>query len=140
MAILFVKISLSRISSSTISKSQSTFFVWLMSIFLAKLCSSYSWKNFISSSSFTGCFFKSLIVISSVPFTSIVTSSLLIKAKCSNSTIFSPSLPLMLCFTFNIFSSVPYSFKSLTAVFSPTPGIPGILSDGSPISAFKSII
>ena len=36
-------------------------------------------------------------------------------------------------------SILPNSFSSFTAVFSPTPGQPGILSDASPIKPSKSI-
>ena len=36
------------------------------------------------------------------------------------------------------FSSVPYFSRSLRAVFSPTPGIPGKLSELSPIRPFRS--
>ena len=36
-------------------------------------------------------------------------------------------------------SKSPYSLINLRAVFSPTPGTPGILSEESPISAFISI-
>ena len=38
----------------------------------------------------------------------------------------------------SVFSSVPYFCKSFIAVFSPTPGIPGRLSELSPIRPFKS--
>ena len=37
-----------------------------------------------------------------------------------------------------IFSRLPYLRSSSSAVFSPTPGTPGMLSEASPISAFKS--
>ena len=36
------------------------------------------------------------------------------------------------------FSSVPYSLSRLAAVFSPTPGTPGMLSILSPVSASRS--
>ena len=36
-------------------------------------------------------------------------------------------------------SRLPYSVINLRAVFSPTPGTPGILSEESPIRAFISI-
>ena len=53
---------------------------------------------------------------------------------------FSFSLPFIL----SIFSYTPsrvlYSFNKLRAVFSPTPLTPGMLSDESPIKAFKSTI
>ena len=35
-------------------------------------------------------------------------------------------------------SMVPYSCSSLIAVFSPTPGTPGMLSVASPLSALRS--
>ena len=36
-------------------------------------------------------------------------------------------------------STEPYSFINLKAVFSPTPGTPGMLSDLSPISPLTSM-
>jgi hypothetical protein len=36
-------------------------------------------------------------------------------------------------------SALPYLWISLAAVFVPTPGTPGRLSEGSPSSAFKSM-
>ena len=47
---------------------------------------------------------------------------------------FSPIEPVILSALSNTFSSVSYCFNNLAAVFSPTPGIPGILSDASPIN------
>ena len=40
----------------------------------------------------------------------------------------------------NKFSRVLYSLSNLIAVFLPTPGIPGMLSDVSPVNDLKSII
>ena len=37
-----------------------------------------------------------------------------------------------------IFSRLPYLCSSSMAVFSPTPGTPGILSEASPMSALRS--
>ena len=46
---------------------------------------------------------------------------------------FSPIEPVILSALSSTPSKVSYNFKSLAAVFSPTPGIPGILSEASPI-------
>ena len=53
--------------------------------------------------------------------------------------IFSLNLPLILSVFSNSFSIEPYSARNFLAVFSPTPGSPGILSTESPIMPRKSI-
>ena len=53
--------------------------------------------------------------------------------------IFSLILPCNSCAFANRPSIVSYCFKNFWAVFSPTPGIPGILSAASPIIPKKSI-
>ena len=70
----------------------------------------------------------------------IVASRLLITARGAFSSIFSFSLLFFMESTEAMrFSTEPYSCRSFVAVFSPTPGMPGILSEESPISPFKSI-
>ena len=56
--------------------------------------------------------------------------------RCSRSA--SPALPFTSPTRFTRFSSEPKSVIHLVAVFSPTPGIDGRLSLGSPRSAAKS--
>ena len=62
-----------------------------------------------------------------------VASFLLIMADFLPARTFSPIEPVILSAFSKTPSNVPYNFKSLAAVFSPTPGIPGILSEASPI-------
>ena len=64
----------------------------------------------------------------------IVASSLDKSPCCAKFSTFSFCFPLSWSTFSSIPSSVPYSFRSLTAVFSPIPGIPGILSTASPMS------
>ena len=52
---------------------------------------------------------------------------------------FSPKAPFILSAFSKTFSSVSYSANNFAAVFSPTPGIPGILSTASPIKPKISI-
>ena len=69
----------------------------------------------------------------------IVTIFLQVSASSLDASKFSLSFPL----SERIFSKIPstllYSHKYLTAFFIPIPGTPEILSDLSPIKAFKSI-
>ena len=69
-----------------------------------------------------------------------VASRLLIMASCacSSTLAFTPFGFTLSTFAMR-FSTLPYSKISLVAVFSPTPGIPGILSDWSPIRPLKSM-
>ncbi len=62
-----------------------------------------------------------------------VASFLLIIASSFPFCTFTPIAPLILSAFSKTFSNVPYSANNLAAVFSPTPGIPGILSTASPI-------
>ena len=63
-----------------------------------------------------------------------------IKASSLKVTSLSWVLPFISSICSYKFSIVWYSFKSLIAPFSPIPLTPGILSELSPIKAFKSII
>ena len=62
-----------------------------------------------------------------------VASFLLIIAESTPALTFSPIAPFILSALANTPSKVSYSFNNFAAVFSPTPGIPGILSAASPI-------
>ena len=69
----------------------------------------------------------------------IVASFLLMIAKSFPCFTFSPTAPFILSALSSTDSSDPYSANNFAAVFSPTPGIPGILSTASPIMANMSI-
>ena len=71
---------------------------------------------------------------------SIVARNLLSRACASLSSRRCFSAPFMEGAISSAFSSVPYWATSFVAVFSPTPGTPGMLSELSPISPFTSII
>jgi len=106
---------------------------------LVSCLNSKSLKISRSTSSFGGCLSK--VVSSKVTGTSkIMVANCFDKiACCALSLIFSPSLPFTLSALSKTFSSVPYSCNNLAAVFSPTPGMPGILSAASPIKPKISI-
>ena len=69
----------------------------------------------------------------------IVASSLLKRAWSAKAVSFSPSFPLTLPALASTSSRVPYSCRSFTAVLSPTPGTPGMLSLESPARPFQSV-
>ena len=113
-------------------------------IFFARVLNSSSSKIF--DSSISSGFFLSISESRVSKRSSISGMSVFIVARnleifmssiCSET--FFPRAPFMLLAFSMMFSQEPYSFMSLAAVFSPTPGQPGKLSALSPINAKRSI-
>ena len=100
-----------------------------------------------NSSKRSSIFSSSIFLLSNSSFSNSIGTSIFIVAKnlekriCS--LLFSSlsfSVPFMLAVFSRIFSIVPNSAINFSAVFAPTPGHPGILSEESPIKPSKSIM
>ena len=97
-----------------------------------KVLNSNSSNTSLKTGSFTASNSNPLISKSTGTCVSIVANHLLILACSTCNRIFSCNFPLSLSVFSKMASMLPNSWINFLAVFSPTPGTPGILSDASP--------
>ena len=102
------------------------------STLLINVLNSNSSNTSLNTGSFTGSNSNPLISNSTGTCVSIVANHLLIFACSTYNRIFSCNFPLSLSVFSKMASMLPNSWINFLAVFSPTPGTPGILSDASP--------